>query len=540
MDWNDYPYVVWIIYQNIIHIKALDFVGFFNTNAFYPFTGTLLFSEVLLPETLIGLIPSMFTNNPVTVFNIILFVGFFLNSVASYFFWKVFFKSLRILLFLTLVTAFSPFIFLNLGHFQMLNIWPILFGLSAIFNKKQDRKKIFLSGVWLSVQFLSSVYICMFMLVLTGLWYFTDIIFSENKIFTLKNIVKRLSIILLIFFVLTGPFLINYVQVKNQYNIQREYWEYVQYSAHVTDYFYSHYGSTEAKITLFAKWNQFDKHVGESAGSTGFLLMFLAILGIFTFLKNKGLFLGMSLTREKAYFLIVMIVGFVFSLGPRLNVNGTYIGIPLPYDVVIKFIPIFEPIRVTARWSLLFYLGIIYFAAVGGEKIISKIGKETIVVFVLSIIYIFEIIPLYRPTEVKNYYPAEYDIVKKECVDKKSVLLEYPLTQDKKEANVITNLSYRSKIMLASVIHGCKIVNGYSGYIPVQYQLYEEQMYNSVNAEDKETFWKLVKERKIDLFKLNKEELYLKKEVLIDHWLRTSPEARVLFNNENTLIVKIH
>jgi hypothetical protein len=161
-------------------------------------------------------------------------------------------------------------------------------------------------------------------------------------------------------------------------------------------------------------------------------------------------------------------------------------------------------------------------------------------VFVLSIIYIFEIIPLYRPTEVKNYYPAEYDIVKKECVDKKSVLLEYPLTQDKKEANVITNLSYRSKIMLASVIHGCKIVNGYSGYIPVQYQLYEEQMYNSVNAEDKETFWKLVKERKIDLFKLNKEELYLKKEVLIDHWLRTSPEARVLFNNENTLIVKIH
>lgn len=539
MDWYDYPYVIWIIYQNIIHIKTLDFGGFFNTNAFYPFTGTLLFSEILLPETLIGLIPSLFTKNPVAVFNIILIVGFILNLVASFYFWKVFFKSLRIIFLLTLITAFSPFIFLNLGHFQMLNIWPFLFGMSALLSKIQDRKNILLSGVWLSVQFLSSVYLCIFMGVLIGLWYFTEIIFSQKKILTLKNLGKRLSIIMVVFFVLTGPFLVNYIRVKNQYHIQREYWEYVQYSAHITDYFYSHYASMESKIPLFVKWNQLDKHVGESAGSPGFLLLFMATLGIFTFLKKKYLVLGVSLTQEKVYFLAVMLIGFIFSLGPRLNVNGTYIGIPLPYDIVIKLLPFFEPIRVTARWSLLFYLGLTYFAAIGIEKIIARFGKVYLIIFLLSVVYIFEIIPPYRPSIARNYYPDEYNFVARECSSKQGVLLEYPLTQDKKEANIITNLNYRSEMMLASVMHGCKIVNGYSGYIPMEYQLYEERLYNAVNVGDKEAFWKLIKDRNVNLFKLNKKELYAKKEEIIEGWLRGSPEAQVLFDDPETIIIRI-
>src|SRR3990167_10472341 len=53
IDWLDYPYVIWVMSQSINHIQNLDFINFFETNAFYPHKMTLLFSDLLLPQALI-------------------------------------------------------------------------------------------------------------------------------------------------------------------------------------------------------------------------------------------------------------------------------------------------------------------------------------------------------------------------------------------------------------------------------------------------------------------------------------------------------
>ncbi|MDO8638702.1 MAG: hypothetical protein Q7R43_03940, partial [Candidatus Daviesbacteria bacterium] len=73
-DWNDYPYITWTIFQNADHVKNLQFDGFFDANAFYPFKGTLLFSDLLLPQSLIVILISYFTANPVLSFNILFFI----------------------------------------------------------------------------------------------------------------------------------------------------------------------------------------------------------------------------------------------------------------------------------------------------------------------------------------------------------------------------------------------------------------------------------------------------------------------------------
>src|SRR3989344_2941974 len=55
LDWRDYAFYIWMMFQNITHITSLDFVNFFETNAFYPHKLTLFFIDTMLPQSLIFL-----------------------------------------------------------------------------------------------------------------------------------------------------------------------------------------------------------------------------------------------------------------------------------------------------------------------------------------------------------------------------------------------------------------------------------------------------------------------------------------------------
>src|SRR5258708_1707423 len=69
LDWFDYPLMVWTIFQNVEHLRNLSLNGFFNSNIFYPFQGSLLFSDLLLTQSLMALPLSFFFQNKILVFN---------------------------------------------------------------------------------------------------------------------------------------------------------------------------------------------------------------------------------------------------------------------------------------------------------------------------------------------------------------------------------------------------------------------------------------------------------------------------------------
>lgn len=539
LDWNDYPLFVWIMQHNIEHFRSLTFSNFFDTNIFYPFKGNLLFSDLFLPTSLVGFLVQIFTKNPITVFNSVFFLVLIVNPVACFFFWKNFFTSKWLLFFATLITAFSPFVIINAYHFQMLNIWPMFFCLGFLLKKELSLKNAILGGAFLAIQFLTGVYYAVFIIFILVIWYLFKFWEVKKSRIEMFNLFRNLPVCFFVFFILSGFFVMKYMQVAKAYSIVRAYWEYVIYAASPTDYIFLPYKSLLAETGFFQRWNSFNAH-GSAAGFPGFVLLILSLLGIFgyqTIHKIKSI--SLKLTNQTLFFFILLICGFVFSLGPRLSVNGVYLAIPLPYSLFLKLVPLFEPIRADSRWAFLVYLSLAYFACLGIQKLTKMFRKEAIIILGLSLLYVVEIVPTNRNTESKQYYNAVYDTVKTVCLTRPSVLLEYPLTQDKKDANIVTNLSYKTQMLLASTQHKCNIVNGYSGFTPVDYERYETELYTVVPVGGKDRFYQLLKQRDVDLFKLNKKEIYQDKSESIENWLKDEKKYVILTNNETFVIAKI-
>ena len=336
-DWFDYPYIIWVIFQNIQKIKTLDFTHYFDTNAFYPHKMTLLFSDILLPQSLIALPFSFFTDNPITVINIVVILTFVLNYISSFLFSQQLFKRHIIGFLGALFTFFSPFFHLHEGYFQMQSYWLFFLSLYFLYRHEEEEKTkyLILVAIFLSLQFLASVYLSIFLIAVIFIFYFCGILFKKDIILHLK----KLALIIILFVLIDGVFIKGYFDMKEMYKVKRDYGEYVSYSAHLSDYlFTTNINSLIHQSSAMGRWNRFDKHmIGAKAAFPGFLLFFLFTFGLIRYLKIKRkIDINLDLNEERSLFLILVLTGLAFSLGPRLSFNGVYGQIPTPYTLLIK------------------------------------------------------------------------------------------------------------------------------------------------------------------------------------------------------------
>lgn len=539
LDWQDYSLMVWIINQNTEHIRNLQIDNFFNSNIFYPFEGTMLFSDLLLPSSILNFIFQIFSSNPIFTFNLVFFVTLFLNLWSSFLLWRPFFKGRLLIFFSTLITAFSPYLFMELNHFQMINFWPALFSLYFLYKEQFTFKNSVLVGVMLSIQFYLSVYLWVFILFALGIWYGMKLINQYLHRKKMKDIILHGFAVLLTAGILTGFFIMKYLQVKQSYNIIRPSEEYVLYSAHLSDYLFTTYYKSFIYSTNSAQlWNNYNQHnIGESGAFPGIALLFLSVIGLFILRKGDNSFsILFKLSFYNIYFFVLLVLGFLFSLGPRLSINGAYTGIPLPYYAVLKFIPLVEPIRANARWMFLLFFGLSYFAVLGLKKLSSGGKRNLILTVIFSAIFLLEIIPFDKTTGKKEYYPGVYKALEEKCTVNPKVLLEYPMSRFTTFNNIIEDLTYKNQLQLASIKHKCRLVNGYSGYIPKDYERYENQLFWAIENKDQELFWKLMAERKVNFFKLNKDSLYKDRVATIEDWLRDKLKSKIYLNDDKNLL----
>ena len=384
-DWNDYPLYVWIMYQNIAHIPQFDFSHFYNGAIFHPLTHTLLFSDLFLPQSLLAWPLTLIISNPILVFNIIFFFSLFLNVVAARYLWSAFFKDWQQLFFATTATVISSFIFQNWYHFQILSLWPLLLALGLFLRSSHTWKKAIQAGFLMSLVFYSSVYYWIFLITILSIWYPIKILYSPSRIKEVYGLFFFLIVTATVFTTLSGVTLWQYWQTRQLYNAQREYGEYVTYAAHLSDYLFpAHMSSIGWSTAIARSWNQFNQHSGVFPGIT---LLSLAAVGLITVWRKKQLWIGIKLTQHTIFFLIMVVMGGIFSLGPRLNFNGIYLVLPLPYHFLLKNNPLFEVIRVTSRWSILFFLGLIYFATLAlSKKRHLKVVAVTVIAVLLHLI----------------------------------------------------------------------------------------------------------------------------------------------------------
>jgi len=501
-SWLDIPYVIWVMGQNIEKFRTFSFGNFFETNAFYSNKLTLLFSDTLIPQSLIFYIFSMFSRNLVLCFNFTLILTLILNYWSVLLFWCLFTKN-KIIAFLgTMFFIFSPFFFYQFGHFQMMSYWPLFFSLYFLIkqNKRFSLKNSILSGIFLAIQFLAAVYLSIFLMVIIGV--FLLINFSTDKFSPGKGLV-----VLTIFLLFSGVFIRGYLEVKRINSFVRDPAEYITYSAHLSDYlFTSNRDTVFNRNKLVNRWNSFDQHFGgERAGFPGFLILILSIIGLIKISlpkKDSLLEIIFDFDKHKLIFLLLILTGFGFSLGTRLSFNGVYSSIPIPYNFLVKFVPFFDTIRSTARWSFLFYLGMVGLSIYGLEKILLMIKGKWLKIFVIilvSVVFVLENLPLKVDSHFEDYYVG-YQKIEKLCTERKRLLLELPVSHMDFQNGVVNGLNYISKVEMASVRHGCYLFNGYSGYEPKNIEIFRSNVMNINNTNE---FLSLLKKEKIEILKNN-------------------------------------
>ena len=510
-DWLDYALMVWIIFQNTSKIFALNFNNFFDTNAFYPHQNTLLFSDPLLPQSLIAFPFQLLTNNLILSFNIVFLLTFILNYFGAFLLWRVIFKNNLIAFIGSLLVVFSPFFHLEFSHFQSLSFWPFLFGLYFIFKNEQTKNvgNLLFAGLFLAIQFLAGAYLAFFLTLTIVIFYLIKFLTREK----LTPLFKNGLIIFAVFIIIDGVFIKGYIDTQKAYQIKRDIREYITYSAHLSDYvFTTKINSFLHQSPIMEKWNQFDKNQwGGKTSFSGFLLTGATLAGLFTLLKKKNeIVLSLTLDKQKAFFFSLLIIGFLFSLGPRLNFNGNYAHIPLPYNFVLKTIPFIEAVRVPSRWSFLFYLALVYFSLTYLKKLNLSPSKP-VFLGVVMILFFIEYVPLNLSTHQEQYINKKYTMLKDICSVKKQVLLEIPVTHLDVAQGIGEGVNYISKVQLSSTYHGCNLLNGYSGYdLPAIFDL-RDKLYRAIENYDTNTFVAQLKENQVDILKINQE--FLIKEI---------------------------
>lgn len=535
IDWRDYALMVWIMFQNMSKIMTFNFHNYFDTNAFYPHHYSLLFSDLLLPQSVLSLPFYLLTNNLVLSFNLVFIITFILNYISTFLFWKQIFKKDSLAFLGSLLIIFSPFFHLENSHFQMMSYWPFFFSLYFLVRANTGNRNLFffLSGLFVAIQFIASVYLSVYLI-------FTIALYSFFNFWNLKDLKKNFTggfILCVTFLTLSGFFIKGYLDMKYEYNFKRDLGEYITYSASLSDYiFTSSVNSIVHRSFLMKKWNGFDKNGwGGHASFPGFLILITALTGIFSIIKDKKeLLLKLKIDKQKGFFITIMLLGFIFSLGPRLNFNGQYAYIPLPYTLVLKFVPLSEATRVPSRWSFLFFFGIIFFAVLGLNKISgSKYRNYILTGFFL--IFLLEYLPLNMPSSIESYTDNRDEILKQLCLSGKEVVLELPVTHLSADSNIADGLSYITKRQLASTFNNCRIVNGYSGYdIPDNFEL-SDKLEAAIELNDVDKFVYELKHQNITIVKFNPDHFNPPKQAKLYTFLKLLDSSKQLRKIDPTI-----
>lgn len=489
-DWNDTLYFIWLIQNHIHNLTSFNFANLYDATAMYPFKYALSFGEQFFFPALIALLISQFNQNPIFQLNFLLVINHILIFVSFYLLVSLLVKNYWSKIIAAFYFSFSPYFFAQLVHFQMVFFWPLLFSLYFLFKdremKKTNKKNLLFSGLFLGIQFMSSVYLGT-MELLAVMLFFAVRLFFERKIISLS---KQALILLVVFLLTAGISIYGYMLAKNEYGGKRELGEFITYSAHLSDYIFSvkNHTSFLYRNPLVVRWNSFDHHnLGEKAAFIGFLPLIIVFFYLIKYDRDKKtLAFSIRLNKLTLFLVLMGLLSFIASLGPRLNVNGAYLYLPLPYDLAIKSVPLIEFLRALARWFSLVTLATALLLALGldnfFDNLTKKISQKKVSIIGLLILglFILEFYP--EPLEVskKEWWSEAYSFMRDElCVKNTAAVLEYPFIYRNKDGGLIKDLQYKMVILLASTKHSCKILSGFSGYEPPSYIEIKKQLDNN-------------------------------------------------------------
>lgn len=287
-------------------------------------------------------------------------------------------------------------------------------------------------------------------------------------------------------FVLIGlvlaPFILPYLKAqKLNPNFQRDISEVSMYSADVSDFLVAPPQSIVwGSATGVLRPNPYTRGNGsERSLFPGLLPVLLSVVGI-VFLAGRG-----RSRRDRfalAFYVILLVVGARMCLGVTLYFFGhTAANIPMPYKVLYRFFPGFKAIRTPSRIFVLCLLSLSVLAGSGvkwlREKLDRRLHRVAVgsLMVLLLVLMVVEVLPTgieMKPIQTKADFPAVFRWMATRPGDSPTIVL--PLaTYDPRSPSSMDDLSFvglEPQRDYYNTADWKKIINGYSGYVPVSYK----------------------------------------------------------------------
>ncbi len=467
--------------QNILYRPC----SLFDARTFYPFEGSMAFSEHLYGLSPLGIPLYLVNNSPVLIHNFLLFLTFPAAAVAGYLLIKKFTLNRLAPWVGGFLFAFSPLRMDEIGRIQLVTGYWLPIGLLGAFLAltKQRLKYHAIWGAALVMQAASCWYLFFYLsIALTIVFLFAA---AQGK---LKGHWKPFLLVslcsLFIIFITSLPYLINTQRYKGYHRLLSHC---KLGSADVSSYLnlqqghplsspLSHFNLAIRSFVHTHFSNVPRAAVKPSNLFPGFLPVIGGLLSLFLSLPAKSRIL-------RRWSLVFLIVFAVLSLGPELHFFGKNTEIPLPYLLLFKYVPGFGSMRTPYRMAIGAALAWICLSSLAIDRLWDKIKmqKPLIKITFLAGMMIFAILDVQYysfPTKALPTYrniPKVYRWLEKLEAD--VVALELPFKSALPPQNKQENPANRDNRIMRlypvaveyqyySLFHKKRLVNGHSGYDP--------------------------------------------------------------------------
>jgi len=428
------------------------------------------------------------TGNPVFAENIAVLISFPLSAVTMFFLAYYFTRNTFASGLAGLFFAFSYPRLSQIGHLPMVSSqWLPLYILYLFkFLREGKRSNFFFLCLWYLLSTASSIYFGIFLFPVSIIIVIGDILYRIRK-HTFSLYKKRLletipavGFFLIAFFLIIFPYIRLRVENPEQ---KRSIDDVTFLRAAPIDYV------SVLPTSFISPYlpNKINEHVLYPTMA----VLILALLGI-TLTWKRNCYMTVML-------LAIIVISYVLSLGNEQSFSvGPYSTgtLKLPYYYLYHWFPVFQAVRVPARFSIFIIISLTILAAQGIEGMLKrKISKWIAGIFLLIfLIEIWQINTAFVPIPLKNSIPDVYTWVKLQ--PEPMILAELPVS-----------LFYHGKIMedqlyvqydklqktdtyaletyrvYFSAFHTKRMINGYSGFFTESYNKLTETLENFPSEE---------------------------------------------------------
>ena len=413
------------------HALTQPRLGLFDANIFYPEPRTLTYSDAMVVEGLIGAPLYWIGLPPVLIHNLLLLGAIVASATGIFVLARYLTGSAGAGAVAGVIFAFVPFRFEHYMHMEMQWTMWIPWSFWAMHRTIETRAWRYglLTGLFVSLQMLSSIYYGVFLIVLLGLS--TAVILGSHRWSEIPRLIVKLAPAAIVVAVICGAYARPYMETKKDVGARDER-QIMIYSARPSSYLVATpdnvvYGN------MFAGRSRPERRLFPGA-----LAVVLAIAGLFLKpVRQSSLTIAYLASLALAYEMSLGLSGYTFRF-------------------LFERYEVFQGFRALARLGIFvaFFLAVLAALGYAALEAIRGMPRRVLLCFTIALLVVeYRVRPL-QLIAYANHAPP---------------LHAWLATQPRGVVAVVPMPEFDPQIAYLSTFHWQPIVNGYSGYAPQSY-----------------------------------------------------------------------